>query len=181
MTFFNFMFLVLGATVIWFVWRYKKVMEIRLQEESWLPARLQGAMLKFSEKKFFDGGLYPLVAQVDRAYQTLDGEIILVDFKRRSVKRAFESDMVEISAQRVTLLANGVTQVSRLAYVVVIDPSTDVKTPIPIQLEDEEKIRDRQRRFIAISNGKIVPSSTSAAGICRRCGHKRYCDKVVID
>ena len=180
MTFSTFMFFMLGAAVVWSVWRYKKVMEIRLQEESWLPARLQEATLKYSEKKFFDGGLYPLVAQVDRAYQTLDGDIILVDFKRRTAKQAFESDMVEISAQRVTLMANGVTPVSRLAYVVVIDPSTDVKTPIPIQLEDEDKIRDRQRQLIAIWDGTLMPSSTHTAGICRRCGHASYCNKVVI-
>jgi CRISPR-associated exonuclease Cas4 len=172
--------LVMLAVIAWILWRSWKAAGAQREEQDWLPARLRAATLSFSEKKFFEDGPYPLVARVDRAYLTPDGETVLADFKRRSAKRTFESDMVEISAQRVAMMANGVNRVSRLAYVVVVDSRTGTKTAIPIQLEDEHQIQDRIRRFIAIQDGRIAPRSTSSAAICRRCGHQTYCDKVVV-
>ena len=172
--------LVFVVIAAWMLWRSWKAAAAQREEQDWLPARLRGATLSFSEKKFFEDGPYPLVARVDRAYLTPDGETILADFKRRSAKRTFESDSVEISAQRAAMMANGVKRVSRLAYVVVVDPRASTKTAIPIQLEDEHQIHDRIRRLIAVRDGRMAPRSTTNAAICRRCGHQTYCDKVVV-
>lgn len=171
--------LVLVVIAAWILWRSWKAAVAQREEQDWLPARLRGAKLTFSEKKFLVGGPYPLVARLDRAYLTCDGETVLVDFKRRSTRRAFESDIVEISAQRVAMLANGTQRVSLRAYVVIVDPRTEGRTPIPIELEHEDQIRARQRRFIAVREGKIAPRPAASARVCRRCGHRSYCDQVV--
>jgi CRISPR-associated exonuclease Cas4 len=178
-SFLNFV-LLLGVIAAWVLWRSWKIAAAQREEQNWLPARLRGATLSFSEKKFFADGPYPLVARVDRAYVTPDGETVLVDFKRRIANRAFASDIVEISAQRVAMLGNGIQRISLLAYVVVVDPGTGGSTPIPIELEDEDQIRERQHRFNAVRDGKIAPHSAASAAVCRRCGHRSYCDQVVL-
>src|SRR5262245_54417173 len=72
-TFFHVVLVVLVVIAVWLVLRAEKVADARREEESWLPLRLRGATLKFSEKKFFDDGRLPLVAQVDRVYLTVKG------------------------------------------------------------------------------------------------------------
>jgi len=81
--------------------------------------------------------------------------------------------------QSVMFTANGVKRVSHLACVVVVDPRSNRNTSIEIELEDEQQIRARQRRFIRVRGGRIAPSSTDSALVCRQCGHRNYCDKVI--
>lgn len=160
----------------WWLWQRAKILAIRSMDAAWLPAELAGATLRYSERKFFTQSPFPLVARIDRGYMTSTHGIVLVDFKRRRLKRTYLSDIVEISAQRVAMIGAGVKKVAMHAYVVVIDPETNWKTAIRIQLENEASIAKRHVRYRAIRNGAVKPNHTTQRRMCDFCGHSEYCE-----
>lgn len=159
----------------WWIWRLNNAHDIRRADTGWLPTELKNAMLVYSEKQFRTNTPFPLVARIDRGYQAPNNTIVLVDFKRRKRQIAYLSDIVEISAQRVAMRGNGVSNVAMHAYVVVIDPDTNSKTPIRIDLEDEASVERRRNHRNALLNGSAIPSRTRHKGICDGCGHQGYC------
>jgi hypothetical protein len=68
--------------------------------ERWLPDDLHGAELAFAEKKFVSMRL-GLVARLDRAYRGADDVLHLVELKTRDHDRAYTSDVIELSVQRL--------------------------------------------------------------------------------
>lgn len=157
------------------LWRRERVHAIHQEDASWLPLELQRATLQYTEHQFFTKFPFQLVARVDRAYLAEDNKIILVDFKRRKIKRAFLSDVVEISAQRLAMQGAGIKNVEMHAYVVVIDPETNRKTPVLVDLEDKSSLIRRQYRLNTLRNGVVEPTRTSHKRLCATCGHHSYC------
>lgn len=159
----------------WWFWRRMRAQAIRNADASWLPPELKRATLQYTERQFFTKAPFPLVARIDRGYLAASNEIVLVDFKRRKIKRAFLSDVVEISAQRLAMQGAGIRNVAMHAYVVVIDPETSRKTPVLVNLEDESSIVRRRDRLNILRTGNVEPMRTPHQRICAACGHQDYC------
>lgn len=163
------------VAILWWLWRHTKAASIRADERDWLPPQLRTAILAFSERQFFTTQPFPLVAVVDRAYRTTDGGIVLVDFKRRPRRTVYQSDIVEISAQRLAMLGGGVSNVSERAFVVIVDPETEGKASIEVRLEDADALVRRRNRVEAIARGSAAPLGAAHPAVCRQCGHRPYC------
>lgn len=170
--------LLLSLSGLWF-WRLFRLQSIRKADASWLPSELKRASLQYTECQFFTKAPFPLVARIDRGYLVASTEIVLVDFKRRKTKRAFLSDVVEISAQRLAMQGAGIRNVAMHAYVVVIDPETSRKTPVLVDLEDEFSIMRRRDRLNILREGNVEPTRTSHKRLCATCGHHDYCPGTV--
>jgi len=87
-----------------------------------LPPELRSARLAFAERLFRSEGPIPLVAQLDRAYRTTAGVLVLIELKTRAASRAYGSDVIELSAQRLALEARTGDVVADHAYVLTQNP-----------------------------------------------------------
>jgi CRISPR-associated exonuclease Cas4 len=76
---------------------------LRRTDLEWLPAELCDGELVWSEQTFRSDEPVPMIARIDRAYRTAEHGLTLVESKWRGVRRAFASDVVELSAQRYVM------------------------------------------------------------------------------
>lgn len=67
------------------------------------PDELAGARLLYMEKQFRIRKPISLIARIDRAYRAADGAIVLVELKTRWKNRAYATDVIQLSAQRMAL------------------------------------------------------------------------------
>lgn len=88
-------------------------------ERSQRPARLRDAQLVFVEKQFRSSGRWPVVARVDRVYRMPSGIFVLVELKTRASPMVTQSDVIQLSAQRIALEDAVGGTVSDEAYVLV--------------------------------------------------------------
>lgn len=165
--------LVAGLTGIWLVQRWR-THRSQLADREWLPLGLVGAKLVWSEKAFLCESPVPMAARIDRAYRTDDRQLTLVEFKRRAVFRAYQSDVVELSVQRYVMQKAG-HSVSRLAYVVVVSSHDGRVGALPVQLELARSVERRAARLVALLDGELNPHRAAHAALCSRCGHADRC------
>jgi CRISPR-associated exonuclease Cas4 len=78
--------------------------------------------LAFAERLFRSEGPVPLVAKLDRAYRNAAGVLVLIELKTRVTSRAYGSEVIELSAQRLALAAQTGDVVSDYAYVLTQHP-----------------------------------------------------------
>ncbi len=140
----------------------------------WLPSELRDAELVWSEKLLESSGPVHLVARIDRAYRKPDGELVLVEFKRRAGRHLRLSDVVELSVQRYVLQKCGQT-VSARGYVVVIFPDGTRCRAIPAELEDWLQVRRRADRLVALREEGASPHGPAHPAVCESCGHRDVC------
>src|SRR5438067_274578 len=107
--------LILGAVCAW-AWHVSRRLP---QDERWRPRALRNVQLVHAERAFGSTELR-IVARLDRAYQDR-GVITLVEFKTRAIARAYHSDVIELSAQRIALEDETGQVVADIAYVVTQD------------------------------------------------------------
>src|SRR5574338_1313199 len=73
---------------------------------SGLPSELRTARMIFAERLFRSTGpVLSITARIDRAYRNAAGELVLLELKTRRVSRVYPSDIIELSAQRVAVMA----------------------------------------------------------------------------
>ncbi|WP_140636953.1 PD-(D/E)XK nuclease family protein [Methylibium rhizosphaerae] len=166
------------VAVLWAVRVGARRFRGRRVDHEWLPANLHTAKLLWSEKLFRCGQPVPLVVRIDRAYQGCDGELTLIEFKRRAVCRVHLSDVVELSAQRYVLQTAG-HRVSGRAYVVVVLSGGGCPRAIPVELEDPQRIEQRVARLLALREQRIRPNGAVHFAVCRGCGHQEVCPNKV--
>src|SRR5436309_14896499 len=92
----------------------------RASEENWQPQVFQHARLAFAERTFKTWRPIRLIARVDRGYR-LNGKVHLVEFKTRVRAVAYSSDVIELSAQRLTIETTTGEPVSDIGHVLVQD------------------------------------------------------------
>ena len=103
---------------------------------------------------------------------------MLVEFKRRSQRRVYQSDVVELSAQRYALQHSGQV-VKRRAYVVVVLPD-GVRTPaLAVDLEDPMNVEHRVTDLIALIESHRSPLGARHAAVCASCEHQDICPRVL--
>jgi len=151
-----------------------RAFRVALREEKWLPKELAIAKLMFSEQLFKGSSGMPIVARVDRAY-FLRGQLRLVELKTRRSTKVFETDVIELSAQRAAIRASTGMDVDTVAYVVIENPYTKRRTVRSVALLAEEQVLELLQRRRAILAGVIHPTETTQSGRCVRCEYRNEC------
>ena len=107
--------LAVASAVAWHVIRCHHA---RVEERRDRPAGLRDAELFCVESQFRSKSRWPILARVDRAYRLPSGLVVLVELKTRSTAAVRESDVIQLSAQRVAVEDEMRVQVSDEAFVV---------------------------------------------------------------
>ena len=165
----------LGALALLLAARRVWLFCIAAVDRAWLPGELKDAELVYSERSFRATRPLRLVARVDRAYRRLDGRIVLVELKTRTVARAYLSDVIELSAQRLALEAQTGERVDNCAYVVVQVNRHAAKIPRMVRLLAREEVIALAKRRDMILAGEVAPNCTRSTGLCVHCAFRRPC------
>ncbi|PKO28631.1 MAG: hypothetical protein CVU32_00015 [Betaproteobacteria bacterium HGW-Betaproteobacteria-5] len=160
---------VLISLLIWALHRPERRVDL-----AWLPQELRRATLVYAEQLFRAPGPITLTAKVDRGYRDPAGIIILVELKIRQHDRVFHSDVIELSAQRVALMAETGGQVALYAYVIVQGPSGR-RVAHQVGLLDVVGVEALIQRRESILTGRVTPGCSRSVNLCRRCVFQRRC------
>lgn len=172
----EFLVLVLVLWILWWVWtKFGRRFVDQLEHVSWLPLELKSASIAFAEKEFRANSPFPVGAIVDRAYRMPSGLLILMELKQRERVKAFRSDIVELSVQKLAMEASGGGCVASYAYVVVESPATRKKTAIKVDLMPVHEILMLRSRHLALRNGQLSPIKVDHPKICQNCGYLAEC------
>jgi CRISPR-associated exonuclease Cas4 len=147
---------------------------VALREDSWLPKELATAKLLFSEQLFKGPSATPVVARVDRAY-LVRGQLRLVELKTRRSSKVYQTDVIELSAQRMAVQASTGMAVGSMAHVVIENPYTGRRIVRSVDLLSEDQVVDLLQRRRAILAGSIRPKETTLKNRCARCEYRSEC------
>lgn len=151
-----------------------RVLFALVRDQAWLPPEFSAARLLYSERQFLAREPFPIVVRIDRGY-LVDGQLHLVELKTRSVAEVFESDVIELSAQRLAILASTGMDVSMRGLVVIEDSSRRRRLVRRVQLMDEEEVARIASRRRAILDGRERPRETQCASRCIACEYRSEC------
>ena len=138
------------------------------------PPDLKDAELIYLEKRFDVSEPVRLSTRLDRAYRMPSGLIVLLELKTRSVNRAFPSDVIQLSVQRLALERKTRQVVANHGYVVAQTPD-GAREAHRVQLVSGEAVVALVRRREAILAGRINPRPAASAGVCRTCAYRSIC------
>lgn len=139
----------------------------------WMPGELKYHRLAYSERTFRSGGDRQVVARVDRAYRGRSGLITLIELKTRRAHRAYRSDVIELSAQRVALEGETGKPVARIAWVVV--ESAAGRKAHWVRLMSPHAVRDLASRREALLAGTESPHYPATSRLCASCIYRARC------
>jgi CRISPR/Cas system-associated exonuclease Cas4 (RecB family) len=138
------------------------------------PSDLKDAELIYLEKRFDVSEPVRLSTRLDRAYRMPSGVVVLLELKTRSVNRAFPSDVIQLSAQRLALERRTRQVVAQHGYVVAQTPD-GAREAHRVQLVSGEAVVVLVRRRLAILAGRINPRPAASVGVCRTCAYRSIC------
>jgi CRISPR/Cas system-associated exonuclease Cas4 (RecB family) len=170
---------VAAILVVWICFAMRR-RRLRRGEHAWLPPELEHARIAFAERYFSTKRPLRLVAKVDRAYRSARGALVLTELKTRSKRRAYTSDVVELSAQKVAVERGGHRVVAETGYVVVEHPISRKRVPIAVRLMEEEGIVAMAERYQRLIEGNAMPEQANIAGLCRGCAYAERCQPEVL-
>lgn len=154
------------------IWRYRTSSPC----SSGLPSELRSARLVYAEHQFRSAGILQIVAKLDRAYCNAAGELVLVELKTRAADRVYESDVIELSAQRVALMAQTQEAVAGHAYVFIQRPDGYPIAWHRVRLLEPLDVSALALRRQELLAGKAEPWPSCSPGLCRDCGFVQRCD-----
>lgn len=143
-------------------------------ERAGRPSDLRDAELLYQEKRFDVSEPVRLSTRIDGAYRTPSGLVVLLELKARSVNRAFPSDVIQLSAQRLALESKTRHVVANHGYVVA-QMSDGAREAHRVQLVSGEAVVALVRRREAILAGGINPRLAASVGVCRTCAYRSIC------
>lgn len=151
-----------------------RICRAMLREERWLPVAIADGKLIFSEQTFTGPAHFPIVARVDRAYAS-GRQIHLVELKARRDIRLHETDIIEMSAQRVAVQASTGMDVSLTGFVMIEHPENHRRVVRATNLLSDEQIAGLEVRRRAILNGIETPREAFSKTRCLRCEYRSEC------
>ncbi len=158
------------AALLWRRWR------LGLQEAVVvLPAELRAARLVYAERKFRSTGAVTITARVDRVYRSADGVLVLVEMKTRRANRSYESDVIELSAQRVALMRQTGQVVAGHAYVLTQLPAGSWSGVHRVELMTTEEVKALVLRRESLLHSVNEARRTRVAGLCMTCPFSWEC------
>jgi CRISPR-associated exonuclease Cas4 len=157
-----------------FLFLIVRACRVAWREERWLPAEIAAGKLMFSEQVFTGPAYMPVVARVDRVYMA-GAQLHLVELKVRRGVRVHETDVIELSAQRVAVQASTGMDVSLKGFVMIEHPDSHRRVVRKANLLTEEQVAWLIARRRAILDGTEQPAEADAKGRCTRCEYRREC------
>jgi len=145
-----------------------------LREDAWLPKELSTAKLVYSEQLFTGSAEMPIVARVDRVYQS-GGLLHLVELKTRRRATVYEADVIELSAQRAAVQASTGIGVGLRAFVVIENPANGRRQVRAVRLLEEDQVAALMTRRRMIIGGLLLPQETDLQARCASCEYRREC------
>lgn len=158
-------------------WRVLRVRAVGADGQAWQPREVARSRLVYRERQFSISTPLKLVARVDRVYRLPNGRLVLMELKTRSSLRAYPSDVVQLSAQKVALEGATGEAVEPYAFVRVVSPSRSDAPPQRVALLDASQVAALQRRREAILAGRLAPGYAPSARACRDCAFRSRCDR----
>lgn len=143
------------------------------------PRELRGSELMYMEKRFRIRRPIHLVAQLDRAYRSPDGALVLVELKTRWGGPQL-SDIIQISAQRIAVEGETGQPVARHGFVMIERPDAQRSLRSHrVQLWDAAQVVALAHRREAVLNGLASPRHAARIETCRRCLYRSECGRFV--
>ncbi|MDD2881783.1 MAG: hypothetical protein PHQ58_15250 [Rhodoferax sp.] len=162
-----------GALAVILLWWWRSKSDPR---QARLPPELRSAGLVYAERLFQSAGPVSISARVDRVYRNAAGVLVLVELKTRETNRTYQSDVIELSAQRVALMTHTGDVVADYAYIVTERPDGFRMGCHQVRLISHADVIFLAIRRGELFAGKVEPQSTCSSCLCRKCAFVRPCD-----
>lgn len=147
-------------------------------ERSSRPRALASAELVYMEKLFRIDHPIRLVAKLDRAYRLRSGSLVLVELKTRGRDRLYETDIIQLSAQKLVIEVQTGQTVEPYAFVSVLRPTGwRALRHHRVALLDADEVVALHRRREAILAGHVAPRYARSCNACDRCAFRSGCDR----
>lgn len=141
-----------------------------------LPSELRTARMIYAERLFRSTGPVSITARIDRAYRNAAGELVLLELKTQRVSRVYPSDIIELSAQRVAVMAQTRQIVAGHAYVLTERPDGRKGGCHRVGLmAPADVFALALRREALLGDGTEIGHVSGSMGICRRCAFFQKC------
>ncbi len=142
------------------------------------PRALASAELAYAEQLFRIEHPSRLVAKPDRAYRLHGGSLVLVELKTRWRDRPYDTDIIQLSAQKLAIEMQTGQIVEPYAFVSVLRP-TGWRTlrHHRVALLDADAVVELHRRREEILAGRAMPRYARSPKVCDRCAHRSRCDR----
>lgn len=160
------------AVILW--WRIKSG-----PRRASVPPELKSACLVYAERLFKSAGPVSISARVDRVYRNAAGALVLVELKTRESNRVYPSDVIELSAQRVALMAHTGDVVADYGYVVTELPDGRQMGCHRVRLMPNGDVVALAMRRQDLLIGRATPEPACSPGLCRKCAFVLPCDPPV--
>ena len=147
----------------------------RIYSEEWLPGELRGSELIYAEQIFRAKGPVEIVAKVDRGYRDKRGVVVLMELKTRPIDKPFLSDVIELSVQRLAVVAQTNEPVAAYGYVAIQRPRSSRPEFHRVQLLKPKQVIALVERRHAILSGLQEADYARSAGLCEQCPFRRRC------
>jgi CRISPR/Cas system-associated exonuclease Cas4 (RecB family) len=142
------------------------------------PRALRNASLVYMEEQFRILAPIPLIARVDRAYRAADGELVLVELKTRSSDRAYATDVIQLSVQKMAIEGQIRQRVSARGFVTVqASDGTAATRSHQVALMETLPVIALFRRREGIVSGRITPRYADSPSACEGCAFRARCDR----
>lgn len=141
-----------------------------------LPAELRAARVVYAERLFRSSGAVSITAKVDRVYRNVAGELVLLELKTRRTPRAYPSDVIELSAQRVAVMTQTGETVATHAYVIIETPDGRRAVCNRVGLISEEEITALALRRQSLLARGSEARHASSPGPCKTCSFLMECN-----
>lgn len=145
-----------------------------IQLVSVIPSAPVAGKLVFAEKTFSVTHPIRLVARIDRAYD-LGGTLTLLELKTRMNNQVYESDIIELSAQRLAVESATSRPVQDQAYVEIHNPTSRRRAIHRVPLHSQDKIAEIAYRRRLLLAGAIPPRGPANIALCNQCEYRDEC------
>lgn len=161
-----------------FLYRARMVSRQRFRLTPGLPEELRDAVLFASEKEYVSYKPIPLRGRVDQVYQTVNGDLVIQDSKRRGLVRIYTSDRLQLSLYRDLIknrpwswLLN--KKFTHHGYIRLITPSGVVYHRVDLLTTDS--VQQTYQRYQEVMDGRVEPAPAAHRGLCRQCAYTVEC------
>ena len=141
-----------------------------------LPPELRRARLVYAERLFRSVGAVSITAKVDHVCRNAAGAMVLVELKTRTSNRVYQSDVIELSAQRVALMGQIGEVVADHGYVLTVRPDGFRMEWHWVKLMTHADVIGSATRWRELLVGNVEPQSTRSPGMCRKCAFVHRCN-----
>lgn len=148
------------------------------QERGRMPAVIANGRLILSETYHRTELPRRLGARFDQVFLGTDGQLHVVDTKRRGRRALYGYDQIELSVQAAVLRHGRVpgadAPVAPCGWIRLVCQGT--VTYEPVQLLDDATLANLHARYFALLRGQVQPCGPSSPGVCRKCAFLTRCE-----